>query len=75
MTSSFAKLICRRSARAVIIFLAGLLLLTVTTFALRGVNADMLGKFGITEQSRVGKLIGKQSRAARVKGQRPERGG
>src|SRR5690349_8514863 len=51
------KLSRRRLARMVSVLFAGFLLAAIATFGLRGVSADTLGKFGITEQSRVGQLI------------------
>ncbi|HEX9004504.1 MAG TPA: hypothetical protein VGB07_31615, partial [Blastocatellia bacterium] len=50
-------LVGRRAARMVVVFVLSLLLAAGINFGLRGVNADSLRKFGITEQSRVGKLI------------------
>jgi CSLREA domain-containing protein len=50
----------RRPARTVALLLVSLVLaLSATWLTLGGVNASTLGKFGITEQSRVGKLLGK----------------
>lgn len=49
----------RRVARLVVVLLAGLLLVVGISVGLRGVSAESLRRFGITEQSRVGKLIEK----------------
>ena len=56
---SFLSLGAPRSARPVTVAAISLLVAIVAFVSLRGVSADTLGKFGITAQSRAGKLIGK----------------
>ena len=57
MISLLNHITSRAAARVVALFLFGLLLTAAGTLALRGVSADALGKFGLSEQSRAGKLI------------------
>ncbi|HEX8999259.1 MAG TPA: choice-of-anchor Q domain-containing protein, partial [Blastocatellia bacterium] len=47
----------RRAARLIVVFVLSLMLMALVTFTLRIVSADTLGKFGITKQSRAGKLL------------------
>ncbi len=47
----------RRLAQIIFPLFASLMLAALATFMLRSVNADALDKFGITEQSRAGKLL------------------
>ena len=47
----------RRTARLVALLFAGLVLAASVSFGRRGVSADSLAKFGMTGQSRVGKLL------------------
>ncbi len=55
--TNLEKFTRHRSAHVASILFASLTLALLATFALRGVSADTLGKFGITEQSCVGQLI------------------
>ncbi|HMY72943.1 MAG TPA: hypothetical protein PLQ88_14090, partial [Blastocatellia bacterium] len=55
-----------RSTRIVVVLLIGLMLTTIAAFALRGVSADTLKQFGISEQSRIGQLIKRIAPSAKL---------
>ncbi|MBI1762506.1 MAG: CSLREA domain-containing protein, partial [Acidobacteria bacterium] len=57
LLTALQSMLRRRAAHLFITLGAGLALAVIATFAWGGVSADSLGKFGITEQSRVGQLI------------------
>jgi CSLREA domain-containing protein/uncharacterized repeat protein (TIGR01451 family) len=57
LLNNLPSLTSRRAARLVVVLLAGLVLATVIIAGLRGVSADTLRKFGITEPNRLGRLI------------------